>query len=367
MSAFLTIRELSKTYGAHRALQAVSLDLGEGEILGLLGPSGSGKSTLLRCLAGLEAPDAGSILLHGSDLSPVAAHRRGFGLMFQDYALFPHLSVSANIGFGLRGPGWSRARRSDRIRAMLELVRLEGFARRDVLSLSGGEQQRVALARALAPSPRLLMLDEPLGALDPSLRRGLLDEMAGILHSIRLTVLYVTHDQDEAFAVCHRVALLRAGCLEQIGEPRVLVERPASSFVASFLGLGATLAVHRLQDRGGTWSVRTALADFEIPRDGVARPAQVLIRPAAVSFCGGEGKVRVRARVVSAIPRPAGIQLKLSLAAREGDGTEATEIELVAPPQMEDRLASFGDCSSEAEASLDQVWIDQRYCVGLSR
>ena len=192
---FIEWRDLSKHFGSTIALRGISLSIGRSEVLAILGPSGCGKTTLLRITAGLEEPTSGQMVCEGKDLAGVPPHRRRFGLMFQDYALFPHADVAGNIAFGLRMKRWPRARRRERIEEMLRLVHLEGFGGRSVHSLSGGEQQRVALARSLAPSPRLLMLDEPLGALDAALRKKLLDELAGILGKVGVASLYVTHDQ----------------------------------------------------------------------------------------------------------------------------------------------------------------------------
>jgi len=233
----LEVNSISKRFGEHAAVDGVSFTLAEGEVLALLGPSGSGKSTLLSLIAGLEAPDAGDLRWDGQSLLATPTHLRGFGLMFQDYALFPHKDVSANVGFGLRMQGQARAEIEAGVRWALELVGLAGFGQRDVNTLSGGEQQRVALARALAPHPRLLMLDEPLGALDRALRERLLDELGGILRRLRQTAIYVTHDQDEAFALADRVLVLRDGRVAQAGAPAEVYAAPANRFVAEFLGL----------------------------------------------------------------------------------------------------------------------------------
>lgn len=238
--SWLQIDSVSKTFTVdqheHAAVRDISLGVAQGEVLCLLGPSGCGKTTLLRLVAGLERPDAGQISLGGRSLQGVAAHRRGFGLMFQDFALFPHQTVGQNIAFGLRMQKLSADEISDRVAEMLALVDLAGFADRAVTQLSGGEQQRVALARALAPGPGLLMLDEPLGALDRRLRERLMLALHQILQRVGVTALYVTHDQTEAFAVADRVAVLNAGRVEQVAAPQTVFDRPASAFVAQFLG-----------------------------------------------------------------------------------------------------------------------------------
>ena len=235
----LQIREIYKTFQATRALAGVSFEVAQGEIVALLGPSGCGKSTLLTLIAGLEQPDQGDILWDDHSLRGVAPHRRNFGLMFQDYALFPHLSVAKNVGFGLQfqNPANPHPPATDsRTRELLALVGLTGFENRDIANLSGGEQQRVALARALAPQPRLLMLDEPLGALDRTLRERLLKDLRRILQAVGQTAIYVTHDQEEAFTLADRIVVLRAGQVEQIGPPPEIYQTPATEFVARFLG-----------------------------------------------------------------------------------------------------------------------------------
>ncbi|MBX9243981.1 ABC transporter ATP-binding protein [Actinotalea ferrariae] len=224
------------------AVDHLDVDVAPGEVLALLGPSGSGKSSLLRAIAGLEPVSAGTIRWGGADLAGVPVHRRGFGLMFQDGQLFPHRDVARNVAFGLEMAGASRAERQARVRELLELVGLAGFDRREVTTLSGGERQRVALARSLAPRPRLLLLDEPLSALDRSLRERLATEVRAALTATGTTAVFVTHDHDEAFAVADRIAVMDAGRLLQVAEPVVLWHRPASRRVAEFLGYEAFVA-----------------------------------------------------------------------------------------------------------------------------
>ncbi len=241
----LEISGVSKSFGEERVLDDISLSIAEGEVLALLGPSGSGKTTLLRIVAGLERADEGEVLLQGQKLDGVSVHERGFGMVFQDYALFPHKNVAENVAFGLRMRNWPRQQAQARVSDLLALVGLEGFEERAVYELSGGEQQRVALARALAPEPSLLLLDEPLGALDHALRERLLGELRQILTEAealagrerRITAIYVTHDQGEAFAVADRVAVLRGGRLQQVDTPVRLYRRPRTPFVARFLGM----------------------------------------------------------------------------------------------------------------------------------
>ncbi len=233
----LRVEGVSVRFGATEALAGVTLDVAEGEVVAVLGPSGSGKSTLLRVVAGLQRPDAGRLLLGGRDLASVPPHRRGIGLVFQDHALFQHRDVFGNVAFGLRMRDDSSEEVDARVRELLALVGLEGFERRSVATLSGGEQQRVALARALAPAPRVLLLDEPLGSLDRRLRDRLLDDLAMLFEALSVTALYVTHDQAEAFALGDRVAVMRAGRIVQEGTPDELWAHPADEDVARFLGL----------------------------------------------------------------------------------------------------------------------------------
>ncbi|MGW2424229.1 ABC transporter ATP-binding protein [Streptomyces sp. NPDC001709] len=232
----LSLDEATVRFGGRTVLDAVGLDVAEHEVVCVLGPSGSGKSTLLRAVAGLQPLSGGRVLLDGRDQTGVPAHKRGVGLMFQDHQLFPQRDVGANVAFGLRMHGVAKGERDTEAGQLLELVGLPGAARRAVASLSGGEQQRVALARALAPRPRLLMLDEPLGQLDRSLRERLVVELRELFGRLGTTVLAVTHDQGEAFALADRVVVMRDGRIAQSGTPLEVWQRPADAFVARFLG-----------------------------------------------------------------------------------------------------------------------------------
>ncbi|MFG2951074.1 ABC transporter ATP-binding protein [Streptomyces adustus] len=232
----LSLAGATVRFGGRAVLDAVDLDVAEHRIVCVLGPSGSGKSTLLRAVAGLHPLDGGRVVLDGRDQTGVPAHRREVGLMFQDHQLFPQRDVGGNVAFGLRMRGASRAEQDARVGELLDLVGLPGAARRAVAALSGGEQQRVALARALAPRPRLLMLDEPLGQLDRSLRERLVVELRQLFGRLGTTVLAVTHDQGEAFALADRVVVMRDGRIAQSGTPLEVWQRPADAFVARFLG-----------------------------------------------------------------------------------------------------------------------------------
>lgn len=234
----LRVENITVRFAETAALDAVTLDVADGEVVAVLGPSGSGKSTLLRVVAGLQRLDSGRVLLDGEDLAPTPPHRRGIGLVFQDHALFQHKDVWGNIAFGLRMRGDTRPDIERRVRELLELIGLTGFEHRSVATLSGGEQQRVALARALAPEPRVLLLDEPLGSLDRRLRDRLLDDLVSVFAELRITAIYVTHDQAEAFALGDRVAVMREGRVVQTETPDALWAHPADEDVARFLGLG---------------------------------------------------------------------------------------------------------------------------------
>jgi ABC-type Fe3+/spermidine/putrescine transport system ATPase subunit len=259
--AILSVHGISKSFGQTQALNDISFIVDEGEILALLGPSGCGKSTLLAIIAGLERPDSGEVLWNGENLQDTPAHKRDFGLMFQDFALFPHMNVYANVAFGLKMARIDPGRIDQRVHQMLAIVGLPDFSKRDVNTLSGGEQQRVALARALAPHPRLLMLDEPLGSLDRNLRERLVDDLQGILHQMHQTAIYVTHDQEEAFSIADRIILLNAGRIEQVGTPQDIYGDPASVFVARFLEM-TNIIPAVIQQRDGEYLAVTPLGNF---------------------------------------------------------------------------------------------------------
>lgn len=233
---FLHIDDIAVAYGDQVVLDGLSVDVAAGETLAVVGPSGSGKSTLLRAIAGLETLRRGRIELDGVDLVSIAPHERGIGYMFQEHALFTHLNVADNIAYGPTMAGWSKPRRRSRVGELLELVGLAGYEGRAVDELSGGEAQRVALARSLAPEPRVLLLDEPLGSLDRVLREQLVTDLDRLLSELGQTALHVTHDQAEAFALADRVAVLIDGRLDRVGTPAELWHDPGSRFVAEFLG-----------------------------------------------------------------------------------------------------------------------------------
>lgn len=254
----LSLKDISKRFDQTSAVAEVSLDVERGEFFGLLGPSGCGKTTTLRMIAGLEKPDTGTIEFDGSDITNLPAERRGFGMVFQNYALFPHLNVFENVAFGLRARKRPNAEIRERVKGALELVQLPGYEKRRVDELSGGQQQRVAIARAIAIEPALLLFDEPLSNLDVSLREATRSELRELVARLGLTAVYVTHDQEEAFALCDRISVMSGGRILQTGRPRDLYEHPAQLSVARFLGRNNLIKVMRLSSsKEGTGEFRT--------------------------------------------------------------------------------------------------------------
>jgi spermidine/putrescine transport system ATP-binding protein len=321
----LALRRIEKAYEGQPLLRGFSLEVAAGETVCLLGPSGSGKSTLLRIIAGLELPDGGQVLWEGQDLAAVPPHRRGFGLMFQDFALFPHRNVAENVAFGLRMQGVARAEIVTRVNDALDRVNLLSFSQRRVVDLSGGEQQRVALARALAPNPRLLMLDEPLGALDRSLREQLSQELRRILHETRIPAIYVTHDQEEAFTIADRLVLLHEGQMVQAGTPDEVYNRPVSTWAAQFFGLGnltegrvASLDPFRIETPLGMFRSSSGPTHHSMEQRVV-----VLLRPAAnrladegkaASTASLTGENQLTGRVIDSVFRGEGFRVTLRCA-----------------------------------------------------
>jgi len=285
--ALLSLQNISRSFGSTRAVADVSLDVEQGEFFGLLGPSGCGKTTTLRMIAGLEKPDTGSIRFQNADITNLPPERRGFGMVFQNYALFPHLNVFENVAFGLRARHATREQMNQRVQSALELVQLPGYEKRAIDELSGGQQQRVAIARAIAIEPALLLFDEPLSNLDVSLREETRSELRELVTRLGLTAVYVTHDQEEAFALCDRIAVMVGGKLMQIGKPRELYEQPADIAVARFLGRNNLIRAMRLS------SSKTADGEFKtldgehtlrvpVARDELAplnKPVVIAIRP----------------------------------------------------------------------------------------
>jgi sulfate transport system ATP-binding protein len=315
ISTGISLQSLSRRFGRHAALDDVTLEIAPGELLALLGPSGSGKTTLLRIIAGLEAPDAGRVKLGDQDVTAMRAEDRRTGFVFQAYGLFPHMTVAKNIAFGLEtqppAERPSAATITARVDALLKLVSLEGLGGRYPAQLSGGQKQRVALARALAPQPRVLLLDEPFGALDAVVRRGLRRELRRIHEATGVTTVFVTHDQDEALEIADRVAVLNLGRIEQSGAPQDLHDHPASAFVCGFVGES-----NRFE--GAVTAQVFESGAVKLPAPGVADgPATAFVRlhQTAVSDNGVEAVV-TRCRAQGALAR-----LEAQLA--DGQGVEA--------------------------------------------
>jgi thiamine transport system ATP-binding protein len=294
----LWVEKVSVSFDATAALDRFSLRVDDGEVVALLGPSGCGKTSLLRVVAGLTLPDDGRVVLDGRDLARVPIHQRGIGLMFQDYALFPHRDVAANVAFGLRMRGDTAADRRARVAEVLELVGLAGFDHRAVGTLSGGERQRVALARALAPAPALLMLDEPLGALDRTLRDRLVLELSELFAELAIGVVYVTHDQSEALALADRVVVMDHGREVQDGPPAQVWAAPGNAFVARFLGLANVFPAVVVDGRADLgWTV-VDLGDVD---QMSPTSVEVLIRPEAVQLAAASDGVGGVDGVVEAV------------------------------------------------------------------
>jgi putative spermidine/putrescine transport system ATP-binding protein len=281
---------LRKSFGAVEAVAGVDLDIADGEFFSMLGPSGSGKTTVLRMIAGFEAPTGGRVELSGRDVTRLAPFERDVNTVFQDYALFPHLNVSQNVEYGLRVRKVGRSDREQRAAQALHTVRLEGFGTRRPAELSGGQRQRVALARALVNRPRVLLLDEPLGALDLKLREEMQVELKAIQREVGITFVFVTHDQEEALTMSDRVAVFNHGRIEQVGVPAEVYERPASPFVAGFVGTSNLLTgatAEQILGRTGTFSIRPEKIHLRL--DGSGTDAGEIVaagRVAEVSYAG---------------------------------------------------------------------------------
>lgn len=301
----LSIRDVSHAYGDVVSLRGASLDVASGEILCLLGPSGCGKTTLLRIIAGLESAHSGTLSFAGEDLQGIPAHRRNFGLMFQDYALFPHMNAADNIAYGLKRRGHAKGDVASQVVQLLERVGLPGIGTRDIASLSGGQKQRVALARSLAPKPRLLMLDEPLGSLDARMRDQLALELRQIIKAEGISAIYVTHDHREAYAIADRIAVMNIARIEQIDTPQNLYRQPRSVFAAKFLGFANIFDARRNRLIGAL----IARAKLDL-----ASATTVLIHPSGLSLgsdaCQG---LRCQGILESAIFRGGYYDLCLSL------------------------------------------------------
>jgi spermidine/putrescine ABC transporter ATP-binding subunit len=294
-----------KKYDAIVALGGVSIHFKEGELFGLLGPSGSGKTTLLRAIAGFVTLDEGSVLIDGQDISGVPVHLRNIGMMFQNYALFPHLSVADNVAFGLEVRSLPKAEVQERVRAALGMVRLTGLEQRRPKQLSGGQQQRVALARALVTRPKVLLLDEPLGALDKHLRQEMQIELRRIQRAVGITTIFVTHDQEEALTLSDRIAIFDSGRIVQEGAPMEVYERPRSKFAAGFLGEANFLHGTIESVSGGMATIALDNGDraqCAVPGGAVGQSVTLALRPEKISFDGAAGGInRARGKVTDVV------------------------------------------------------------------
>lgn len=299
--SYLELDNLTKRFGDFEALKGISLSLEEGEFVSFLGGSGCGKTTTLRIIAGFEQASSGRVTLGGKDLSPIPPEKRELGFVFQHYALFPNMDVRKNLAFGLKGLGLSRADIAGRVDELLTQVRMEEFGERYPHELSGGQQQRVALARALARKPKVLLLDEPLSALDAKIRLHLRGELRSLQRELGVTTIYVTHDQEEALSLSDRVVLMRSGEVEQIGSPRDLYDRPATEYVADFIGTTNSLSARLVEGASGTIAV--GQEHFQVGRSiegPTGRELCLLLRPERLGLGdrAGDGLVRLPGRVV---------------------------------------------------------------------
>jgi putrescine transport system ATP-binding protein len=334
---------VAKRFGELTAVDALTLDIAPGEFFALLGPSGCGKTTLLRMLAGFETPSEGRILLDGADISAVPPHRRPVNMMFQSYALFPHLNVENNIGFGLRQEKISKAEIAERVEAMLALTRLQGYGKRRVDQLSGGQRQRVALARALIKHPRVLLLDEPLAALDKKLRAETQFELMELQRKLGTTFVIVTHDQEEAMIVADRIAVMDQGRLAQVAPPAEIYERPNSRWVADFLG-EVTMLEGRVAEAG---VVETAVGKLRVPA-GNAKSGETVwlaLRPE---------KIRLHAE--RPVPELNAVSGTIAEVGYRGD-TSIYKVRLADRSLMKVAVANTGARGQGAYAANDTVWL----------
>jgi len=339
----LALNGITRRFGEHTAVDNISLEIAAGELLALIGASGSGKTTTLRIVAGYENPDSGRVMLDGRDITNLPPQKRGFGMVFQHYALFPHMSVEDNVAFGLEARGVAKATRVERAHTALDSVGLGSAGKRGIQSLSGGEQQRVALARALVIEPQILLLDEPLSNLDPTLRQATRDELRAMLHRVGVSALFVTHDQEDAFAIADRIAVIRRGKLLQVGAPEELYDRPASLGVASFIGRATILPAEPAGDR------------MALTIGGVRREFAVT-RPPSATATGKPMLVVLRPDALELLPADtSGAWLGGVLTRRFAGGTSVYRVKMA------------GDITMEVESSKMKVREGDRVGVGISR
>jgi putative spermidine/putrescine transport system ATP-binding protein len=333
-NAFLNVSGAEKSFGAAMVLGGVDLAVAQGEFVSLLGPSGCGKTTLLRIVAGLLAVDRGTVKLDGRDITGLPPHRRDVGVVFQNYALFPHLTVAENVAFGLKAHRRGATEVKDAVKRFLDLVHLSDFADRSVRALSGGQQQRVAVARALAVRPKLLLLDEPFSALDRKLRETMQIELRRLLRELGTTSVFVTHDQDEALTMSDRIAVMNRGAIEQFDTPEAIYRRPATPFALEFVGLSTRLTGTSLGTDQGIVLVETALGRLRAPGSFVkGAPLLLAVRPERIKVGAAENTLSARLRDTVF----QGSKVQLHFETRDGDQlmVETSDLPQVPAPGSE--------------------------------
>lgn len=353
----LSIESIQKSFGSVRALADISIEIPQGECLALLGPSGCGKTTLLRIISGLEQPDRGRIRLAGRDITYLPPEERKIGFVFQNYALFPHLDVFENVAFGLRARRAANSSITNKVKQSLELVSLSGYEKRRVYELSGGQQQRVAIARALAIEPVLLLLDEPLSNLDVSLREQTGRQLRELIERLRITTIFVTHDQSEAFALSDRIALIRDGQLQQLGTPAELYFRPVNTFAASFIGrsnfFNARLAERKRGYQEYIIEERFTLLGPILTRGEYSR-ATVRIRPESIAIHpeNADPEMTIPARIVGMRLAGANVYYVLEIGGLRLDAATLTSSSML---EIQQRLEKNGLCNCRVSIPPDSV------------
>lgn len=341
---FLDLSHLEKSFGPTRVVKDFDLSVEQGEFVSFLGPSGCGKTTVLRMVAGFETPTSGAISIDGQQVTGLRPNQRNIGMVFQAYALFPNLTVAGNVGFGLRVAGTPRAEVAARVEEMLALIGLPDLGERYPFQLSGGQQQRVALARALAPRPRVLLLDEPLSALDAKIRVNLRQEIRAIQRKLGITTIFVTHDQEEALSISDRIVVMHQGVADQVGSPFEIYNHPATRFVAQFVGTLSILTATVTDPSSGAVTVAgTTIERLDLP-SGIARGASLhlAVRPEAIRLDGRDGDIRIVGEIADVDFLGSVIRIRLKV------GDELISLDTFndpskAPPQSGDRLdVAFG-------------------------
>ena len=338
---FLRIENLVKTFGGNTVVKGANLSFKKGEFITLLGPSGCGKTTILRMVAGFERPTSGTILVEGKDISPLPPNQRKIGMVFQAYALFPNMNVEDNVGFGLRIAGMDKDQRRARVDEMLKLIGLSGYGKRFPFEMSGGQQQRVALARALAPKPRMLLLDEPLSALDAKIRVSLRQEIRAIQRDLGITTIFVTHDQEEALSISDRIVVMSAGNIEQVGSPFEIYNKPATRFVATFVGQLNTLSAKVADPARSAVSIDGQMVTLaSLPANARTGDAiAITMRPEAVSLANGHARDIVLDGTVSEVSFLGSvIRLKVDLGQGSAVHVDTFNDQRTPPPAHDERV-----------------------------